>query len=171
MKTNDAITTQEEQALAWWNKIELPKQVMLASRYLNRTALSLTAQEIKTIWNSENGRNKPDTNSKRVQSLTWWNGLTPDQKESFCLSYRMDKYNERSLNYHSLTGNEIEEIWTKAEKQENFDPVLAERYLSKFSLDERYDFIALGLLTLTMNVDEINAVLEILVKARNRKQN
>jgi hypothetical protein len=42
-----------ELALEWWRTIELPRQVLLAKRYFERTALSLTGKEIEEIWRKE----------------------------------------------------------------------------------------------------------------------
>jgi hypothetical protein len=42
-----------ELALEWWNQTELPRQVLLAKRYFNRTALSLIGGEIEKIYIAE----------------------------------------------------------------------------------------------------------------------
>lgn len=49
----------------------------------------------------------------REKAIKWWNNLSETSKTDYCLEYRFIKYGERSLNYHSLTGREIEEIYLK----------------------------------------------------------
>lgn len=51
--------------------------------------------------------------SIRTRAIKWWNNLSDTGKTTYCLEYRFTKYKERSLNYHSLTGREIEEIYLK----------------------------------------------------------
>lgn len=51
--------------------------------------------------------------SIRTKAIKWWNTLSDISKTAYCLEYRLIKYKERSLNYHSLTGREIEEIYLK----------------------------------------------------------
>jgi hypothetical protein len=49
--------------------------------------------------------------SNRELAIEWWENLNASAKEAYCISYRWEKYGERSENFHSLTGSEIEFIW------------------------------------------------------------
>ena len=57
--------------------------------------------------------------STREQALVWWNSLSSTKKEMECMIYRR-KNNEDSINYHSLTGREIEEIWLKETQEQQY---------------------------------------------------
>jgi hypothetical protein len=103
---------------------------------------------------------KTNETSTRHQALVWWNNLNTGDKEAYCLSYRLNKYSERSINYHSLTSREIEEIWLKEmqniseertieqhsyktnQKQfKQFDESLFKAYISKFSDEDKYEML------------------------------
>lgn len=114
---------------------------------------------------------------EREKAVKWWHTLSLQQKQ------RLTSTNFEGRDCLYLTGREIQLIYSnqkdidieekniiKPNKKQfvKFDGELHLLHISKFTIEDRHDAVAIGLLTLNLPVEDITRITDILVYNKNK---